>query len=444
MYTKCGDLYPAKHIVYIIPRYVVNDRRKARGAPVRRYCSATPERHAAAHQGPPSRIRPAQQHRKASGCVSTSCPCFARWRWPLLKRMQAREGGTFARPGPRARGGEGIRVAQEGQTEERGRRIFYIFEMRWGVRIWRQIKTPSFSVPSSSSYDFLVSSFSPLSCPRKHSPRWNYYPPTTHYWSMSIAAGSPMAPVARKRQRNEVGGSSPTSIIPETSPHQEIGGQQKDQFSISNQPYTCRGRSAWQSIGRRRSCTSITLTSARVQPPTAAARRSFSSNGAEFEFGGAEDVETSAGPATPTNAVEGTPRRQLRGFQKRREELRQTGALAVPSFVPSAGFASPIVYPLEIGLVSIVYTPLPHLCCCCCCCCCCSIPHGALPLATPLLFRTQVALVPCNHGNSCGAGPTFPWLRVPPVSQTPRQRRRRLPATPPPLSQPASSTYTPT
>ena len=167
---------------------------------------------------------------------------------------------------------------------------------------------------------------------------------------MSIAAGSPMAPVARKRQRNEVGGSSPTSIIPETSPHQEIGGQQKDQFSISNQPYTCRGRSAWQSIGRRRSCTSITLTSARVQPPTAAARRSFSSNGAEFEFGGAEDVETSAGPATPTNAVEGTPRRQLRGFQKRREELRQTGALAVPSFVPSAGFASPIVYPLGVGI----------------------------------------------------------------------------------------------
>lgn len=151
MYTKC--LYPAKHIVYIIPRYVVNDRRKARGAPVRRYCSATPERHAAAHQGPPSRIRPAQQHRKASGCVSTPCPCFARWRWPLLKRMQAREGGTFARPGPRARGGEGIRVAQEGQTEERGRRIFYIFEMRYGGAIWRQIKTPSFSVPSSSSYD---------------------------------------------------------------------------------------------------------------------------------------------------------------------------------------------------------------------------------------------------------------------------------------------------
>ena len=132
MYTKCGDLYPAKHIVYIIPRYVVNDRRKARGAPVRRYCSATPERHAAAHQGPPSRIRPAQQHRKASGCVSTPCPCFARWRWPLLKRMQAREGGTFARPGPRARGGEGIRVAQEGQTEEGGRRLLHFRNEIWG------------------------------------------------------------------------------------------------------------------------------------------------------------------------------------------------------------------------------------------------------------------------------------------------------------------------
>ena len=136
MYTKCGDLYPAKHIVYIIPRYVVNDRRKARGAPVRRYCSATPERHAAAHQGPPSRIRPAQQHRKASGCVSTSCPCFARWRWPLLKRMQAREGGTFARPGPRARGGEGIRVAQEGQNGGRRKKDLLHFRNEiWGSHL---------------------------------------------------------------------------------------------------------------------------------------------------------------------------------------------------------------------------------------------------------------------------------------------------------------------
>ena len=134
VYTKC--LYPAKHIVYIIPRYVVNDRRKARGAPVRRYCSATPERHAAAHQGPPSRIRPAQQHRKASGCVSTPCPCFARWRWPLLKRMQTREGGTFARPGPRARGGEGIRVAQEGQNGGRRKKDLLHFRNEiWGSHL---------------------------------------------------------------------------------------------------------------------------------------------------------------------------------------------------------------------------------------------------------------------------------------------------------------------
>ena len=212
----------------------------------------------------------------------------------------------------------------------------------------------------------------------------------TNYWSMNIAAGSLTAPVA-KRQRREVGG-SPTSTIAEAS--LPLDGHQS---TFSKQPYTCRGLSAWQSVGRRRSCTSTTHTSARVQPFNAASRRSTSSNGAEFVAEEVEQVETSTGPSTPNHAVAGTRRRQLRGFQKRREERRQTGASAVPPLFPSAGVAAAIAVPASPRLFGVRGRtgPMfpPHLCCWCCCF---SIPHTVHPPPLsrhPLVLRTLPRVV---------------------------------------------------